>query len=242
MYRVLIVLALLLEPAIGQIGEGTYLARLFDGPVEGKPFQAKYIIKRSWTTLGGEYSETETGTVFRDSKGRLSKMAKGTEPCCFAQDGDWVQDPVTDIFYRGRHPDGRPWIQRLSSSLDFLFWDGNQIAGGNSRPARAPARLRRIRFNFDMPQPAQWLDEDGKRVEDAKSIGRKVIEGLDCEGLVSEHPYRIPGGYKLEYWVSSEIERIVYEKITAKDTIQVYRLHDVERVEPPESVFMIPPQ
>src|SRR5262245_677393 len=187
MYRVLIVLALLLEPAIGQIGEGTYLARLFDGPVEGKPFQAKYIIKRSWTTLGGEYSETETGTVFRDSKGRLSKMAKGTEPCCFAQDGDWVQDPVTDIFYRGRHPDGRPWIQRLSSSLDFLFWDGNQIAGGNSRPARAPARLRRIRFNFDMPQPAQWLDEDGKRVEDAKSIGRKVIEGLDCEEIGRAH-------------------------------------------------------
>src|SRR5262249_58339113 len=113
-----------------------------------------------------------------------------------------------------RLPDGKLGIESLSSALYLDFFDGS-LVGSDGTPLFSE-QYRRIWFN--MPQPTQLPDKNGK------SIGRKLIDGLDCEGFVTEYPDRTPGGYKLEYWVSRDIQRIVYEKITARTTKQTYRL------------------
>jgi hypothetical protein len=235
MYRVLIVLALLSAPVLGQAQENNaaYAAPVFSDPVEGRPFQARYTIKRSWTSPGNEYSETETGSFFRDARGRLSMRQDPGGECDWMQGCVWIQDPVTDRFFRGLGPDGKPQITKLSSALNLDFQLGDWFLGGDHQPYLG-SRYRRLWFN--LPRPAVLP------AEEPKSLGPKLIQGLHCEGFVLERPDRIPGGYTVEYWVSNEIQRIVYQRITANDTIQVYRLHDIERVDPPESLFMIPQQ
>jgi hypothetical protein len=236
MYRILIGLVLLLEPGVGQIDQApktTYMSHVFGNRIEGRPFQARYTIKRSWTLPGNEPSEAETGSLFRDSKGRLSKMADEGVQCRGMQGCHWIQDPVTDSLFRGLRVSGKPIIGALSSALDFDFFDGDPTVAsdGTLRLSEGHGRIW-----FNMPQPAVLPDED------AKSIGQRLIEGFDCQGFVFEEPFHIPGGYKIEYWVASEIQRIVYEKITAGNTRQTYRLYDIQRAEPPTSMFIIPKQ
>jgi len=236
MYRVLIVLTLLSAPVLGQVNEAPtagYASHVFSDPVQGRPFQARYTISRRWTSPGNQYSETVTGSLYRDARGRLSMRQDPGSECDWMQGCVWIQDPVTDRFFHGLFPDGKPLITKLSSALDFDCQHGDWFLDSHGERYLG-SRYRRLWFN--LPRPSAFP------VEESKSLGRKRIQGFDCEGFVLERPDRIPGGYTEEYWVSSELQRIVYQKITARDTVQVYRLRDIERVEPPESEFTIPQQ
>ncbi|HYL98581.1 MAG TPA: phosphate ABC transporter substrate-binding protein PstS [Blastocatellia bacterium] len=237
MYRSLalaIVLAFLLgttlgRPALGQVYSPRtgYVSSVFGAQVEGRPFQARYAITRSWILPGvDQYSESETGWLSRDSKGRLSKKADA--PC--VSDCHWVEDPVTNRYFLGLLDGGRPWIRPLFGTDHTDFGYGRHFT---SDGAPIPYASEEI-ISFYLPEPEQLQDND------AKSIGRKTIDGLDCEGFVIAYPDRIPGGYKIEYWVSSDIKRIVYEKIAAKNTEQTYVLSNIAQVEPPASEFTIP--
>src|SRR5262249_35029069 len=100
MYRAIVLLSFLITSVLGQIDKPTkraFASPVFGNQVEGKPFTARYITKRTWlSSAGGEYSEKETGSFFRDSSGRLSKRSDSGVKCDCIQGCDWIQDPVAD--------------------------------------------------------------------------------------------------------------------------------------------------
>src|SRR5262249_20576811 len=117
MYRTLIVLAVFVSPVLGQMSQAEKTERMafasfaFGGVIEDNPFRARYISERIWMSDAGRYSDTDNGSLFRDSRGRLSRKADRDAQCDPIQGCDWIQDPVTDTLFRGHFvPNGKPWI------------------------------------------------------------------------------------------------------------------------------------
>jgi hypothetical protein len=127
--------------------------------------------------------------------------------------------------------DGFVRIEDPVANVDCWVW-GDLYIDDLSSALHGPFAGDGHRLCFTLPFPE--LPAHGKR------NGRRTMDGLDCDGFVIEDRDSIPGGYRSEYWVSRDIYRIVFEKITARNTEQTYRLFDVHQVEPPASAFVIP--
>lgn len=178
------------------------------GLVDSLPFAAQY----EEVLLERGQRETATGTIHRDSKGRVRReyriaRGSGQGPIDFVV--------ITDVAARSV-----VWLDIATNTAtrfaDFGPPPGQSIQGG---------------WAFE----ALWWTEGGAE--------EKMIEGVLCRKAVR---FGWPLGTALkateagEIWISDELKYSIFERVTAPESEYAWRLYNIRRTEPPDSLFVVP--
>jgi hypothetical protein len=73
-----------------------------------------------------------------------------------------------------------------------------------------------------------------------EDLGERQIEGFSCHGYqlemrVGNHTNRY------EIWISSQLNEVLWEKKVSGDKEDIFRLFNINRTDPAETLFVIPP-
>jgi hypothetical protein len=198
----------------------SYEMRFGDKVVKGAPYSAQAIIESVQTLSDGTHiARKSTIAIYRDSEGRTRREQTFDAIGPFAVEGDaprqliFIDDPVAGVHY---------------------------VLDPRSRTAR---KLRRAPESPSAPRV--WSHSwEGK----TESLGKQVIEGVEAEGTRST--ITIPAGkigndrpivIVAERWYSPALQTVVLSKHSDPRIGEtVYRLTNINRSEPPRSLFELP--
>jgi len=203
----------------------------FDGKVvKGAAYSATAITESAQTlSNGARITHKTTASIYRDSEGRTRRevtldrvgpFATADEPAQLV----FINDPVAGVHY--------VLDQRNHTARKMAAPQGD---GPRRRPPHEGAPER-------APEKAHT---DGK----TESLGKQTIEGVEAEGVRSvitipegrignDRPIEIVS----ERWDSPELQTVVLSKHNdPRFGETVYRLTNINRAEPAQSLFEVPP-
>jgi hypothetical protein len=230
-------------------GSFIFISSLFemeDKVVKGAPYSAEAQTERVQTLSdGNRIVHKNSSQVFRDSLGRIRREQE------FGMIGNWVS---------AEQPERHIFINDPVAGFHYVLEPQNQIA----RKMKMPAGKREVG-----PKPPQGsMEEDqvfiapgpghafGQKMQmrmrpentRKESLGKQMIEGIEAEGTrtVSVIPAGDMGNERpiemvTEKWYSPELKLYVMTKHSDPrfgDT--TYRLTNIKRAEPDESLFQVP--
>jgi len=177
-------------------------------PVESLPFEAQYeqVVRERGQR------ETATGTIHRDSKGRLRRQyriaqASGQEPIDLVVINDFAA--------------------RTAVALDIATNTATRFTDFGPPPGQPLVRG----WAFE----GSWSREGGAE--------EKMIEGVLCRKL-ARVGWPLGTALKVaeagEIWVSDELKYSVLERVTDPEHEHTWRLYNIRRTEPPDSLFVVP--
>jgi hypothetical protein len=190
--------------------------------VKGAPYSASAVIETVQTLAdGAKIINKKTDQIYRDSEGRTRREQTFDRVGPFSVDGQAQQH----IF-----------INDVVAGTRIFLDPGRRTA--RQMPTREGKGSR-----FQPPPPPP--DSDGRKTE---SLGKQMIEGLEAEGrrtTITIPTGKIGNDRPLqsvsERWVSTELQIVVLSK--HKDPFMgetTYQLVNINRSEPPHSLFEIP--
>ena len=183
------------------------------GVIKSVPFEARFDETETQPPLGTASAETITGAVFRDSAGRVRMEFRVSRE--------------------------RQRTYELVAISDF----GARTAIALDPQARVATRLT------DMGAPpggavslSGWAFRGPWSVKPGAE--EKTIGGVLCKMAtpdIQPGASRTAGSLSGEIWISDEIKYSVLEHVTDARGTHTWRLFDIRRVEPPSSLFVVPP-
>ncbi len=238
----------------GPIGITTALA----GPmstVAGAPYSAQATTERVQVLAdGNRIVQSTSGTVARDSQGRFRKD-EALPFMTTGKGGDaphmvYIQDPVAGVQW---NLDAR---MKTAFKSPFTALKTQGVASKGAVLVPPPIGQDRIWFSSELPVSpgghsraigrSQALPDQNVNKTD---LGTQTIEGVTAQGtritrtipageVGNEQPLVITS----ETWYSPDLKMVVMSKTSDPrmgDT--TYRLTDIQRAEPPASLFEVPP-
>jgi hypothetical protein len=230
-----------------------------DKTVKGAPYSADAVTETTQTlTDGNRITRKTTASLYRDGQGRTRREESLAAIGPWAAAGDppkhiFISDPVKDVSYM-LDPQTHTANKILTVKDRFFVTDkagpGTQAfmirrgtavasAGQVSSEYKAAAEA-----TFELPV-AKGSAPDVK----SESLGKQTIEGVAAEGTRST--ITIPAGAignempiqsVSERWYSPELQTIVMTKHSdPRFGETAYRLTNIQRTEPPSSLFELPP-
>jgi hypothetical protein len=203
--------------------------RFGDRVVKGSPYSAQFSTENTQTLADGtRITRKSKGAVYRNGEGRTRREqalgALGPVPI----EGDprqmvFINDPVAGAHY--------VLDVQKRSARKMPFHDGPPPPPGPQPPAGRPADFH--------GEPDQVTTE---------SLGKQTIEGVEAEGTRStitipvgrignDRPLKIVS----ERWFSPELKIVILSKHNDPFAGEnVYRLTNINREEPPISLFTVP--
>ncbi|MBV8865360.1 MAG: hypothetical protein JO210_08185 [Acidobacteriaceae bacterium] len=237
----------------GPIGITTAMA----GPmatVTGAPYSAQATTERVQILAdGNRIVQSTSGTVARDSQGRFRKD-EALPFLSAGKTGDsphmvYIQDPVAGVQW---NLDARMKIA-FKSSFSASKMQGTATKGTVLVPP--PIGQDRIWFTSELPAPpsahsraigkSQTLPDTNVSKTD---LGTQTVEGVPAQGtrMVRTIPAGEVGNEQplfitTETWYSADLKVLVMSKTNDPRMGETtYRLTDIQRAEPPASLFEVP--
>jgi hypothetical protein len=215
-------------------------------PVKGAPYSAT-INNESIQTLadGNRIVQTNTGTVSRDSQGRIRQDAAlpaiGNLSAASAPHLVFIQDPVAGTSY-------------TLNLTDKTAWKNPMPPGGTGGPGAAVGTFF-IQTTIGPPPgppPAppmtKRLATDEQPEANTESLGSQMMEGVLVNGMRTTRT--IPAGQVgndrpisivTEVWTSTDLKTIISSKRNdPRMGEQTFRLTNIVRAEPDPSLFTLP--
>jgi hypothetical protein len=190
--------------------------------VKSAPFSATAETEFSQTlSNGSKITRKSTALIYRDSEGRTRRDQTLNHVGPFATSEDapqmvFISDPVAGTSYM--LDAGKRTMRKMS------------FRGGPP--------------SSDRPQPRTPSDADTK----TESLGKQVMEGVEAEG--TKTTITIPAGkigndqpleIVTERWYSSALQEVIFSKHSDPlYGVSTYRLKNINRSEPPTSLFQPP--
>jgi hypothetical protein len=228
--------------------------------VKGVPYTADAVTERIQTLAdGNRITSKQTASVARDSEGRtrreevfgaIGPVTSGGEPPRIV----FINDPVDQVNYvlEPDHtarklfvptPDNVAYHASGSSAMPSITIDATTAAplppGAPPPPPPPGAAATRWYVNS-----TSKVGNPGK----TESLGTQMIEGVQAEG--SRTTTTIPAGrigneqpieIVFERWYSPDIQAVVMTRHSDPRVGEnIYRLTNIQRVEPPASLFQVP--
>lgn len=239
----------------GPIGITTALA----GPmstVAGAPYSAQATTERVQVLAdGNRIVQSTSGTVARDSQGRFRKN-EALPFMTAGKDGDaphmvYIQDPVAGVQWN--------LDARMKTAFKMPFTaikaQGAASKGAVLVPPPPPIGHDRIWFSSELPvNPGTRYRGVGKSQTSTDAsvtktdLGTQTLEGVAAQGtritrtipageVGNEQPLVITS----ETWYSPDLKVVVMSKTSDPRMGETtYRLSDIQRAEPPPSLFEVP--
>jgi hypothetical protein len=229
-----------------------------DKTVKGAPYCADAVTETTQTlTDGNRITRKTTASLYRDSQGRTRREESLGAIGPWAAAGDspkhiFISDPVTEVSYM-LDPQTHT-AQKIPTVKDKFFATGKAGPGtqafmirrgvaGGSVSTDGKGSMAVTEGTFELPI-AKGAAPDIK----SDSLGKQTIEGVAAEGTRST--VTIPAGVignelpiqsVSERWYSPELQTIVMTKRSdPRFGETVYRLTNIQRAEPPASLFELP--
>jgi hypothetical protein len=217
--------------------------------VKGAPFSAQVIFENTQTLNNGVHvAHNMTGALYRDSEGRTRQEL----PRDGAPEAVLINDNVAGVLYHlnmFQHTVGKVSIGTARSSQDGNV---NIITGRSSQGVEVRTRRRENQEREQMEKtrgvaakPSGKEIAPERRVE---SLGVQTFDGVQAEG--SRFTITIPAGVAgndqpfeivSERWYSPELQIVIMGKRSDPRMGEVvYRLANINRVEPAQSLFEAP--
>lgn len=229
---------------------GAEIEHPFGGKLlKGAPFSAQVIIERTQTLANGVHvSSKMTGALYRDGEGRTRQE--------LPRDGSteivMVNDPVAGVLYQLH------MFQHTARKV--IYGDGQRNSELEARAHNREMEERRSREIEEREKHELHLEEAARKVsvernartlepeKRVESLGIQTLDGVQAE--VKRVTITIPGGREgndqsfeiiSEKWYSPELQVLIMSTHSDPrfgDT--VYRLTNINRSEPPRSLFDAP--
>lgn len=230
----------------------------FDGKVvTGVPYTAQAVTTSTQTLAdGNRITNTDTAQVARDSMGRTRREQSFPgfpgAPAGASKKLVFINDPVAQVNYvlePGRTARKMPRPQVIQ------FQDG-PTSGGAAAMAQTSAGV----LSAPQPEPGAAMamplqvavsipDRGADFPTNTESLGSQVIEGVQADG--ARTTTTIPAGrigneqpivVTYERWYSSDLQAVVMTKQSdPRFGETTYELSNIQRIEPPASLFQVPP-
>ncbi len=236
----------------GPIGISTAMA----GPtatIAGAPYSAQAVTEQVQVLAdGNRIVQSTSGTVARDSQGRVHRdealpglsSSKGSD----APHLVFIEDPVAGVHWN--------LDARTKTAFKMPFTQIKTTPGGNTALVPPPLGPEKTWFVSTMPVPSdahyrvigksQTLSDSNVAKTD---LGTQTIEGVVAQG--TRITRTIPAGevgneqpliITTETWYSPDLKVLVMSKTDDPRIGETtYRLTDIQRAEPPASLFAPPP-
>ncbi len=201
--------------------------------VEGAPFTADAITEMTQTLADGNHIvHKQMATVARDSKGRTRREEVIAPPGSPAASGGsdavaWINDPVAQSAYLlTGHDHIAHKMPRPGTSLP----GGTMMSIGVAGVEMPGTRMKSI-------GDSKEEQLDSRIVEGLQAIGVRIRTTIQTGEIGNDRPIEITE----ERWTSPELGMVVLSKRTdPRFGESVYRLTNIQRTEPPASIFQIP--
>ncbi len=178
--------------------------------VESKPYHARY-----------EWIHSTKGP----NEGVLEQREVGI--CCRDSEGrERIETRTGSEFDRLESAE----IYDPVSELEFILIGDSQVIQFSPDPSAFSAHT----IGLDDGSAIVLPDVRQERI--GQYVGQKEVEGMMCNG------YKIvrEGRYKLEYWLSTDLEQILRMTISTESRKSEYRVFDIHRVNSDKSIFAMP--
>jgi hypothetical protein len=228
--------------------------QMFGNPVKGQPYSAEAVTETTQTLADGNRIVTHSSQmIYRDSDGRERReqtigrlgnlnAEKGPEKIVF------ISDPVAKMSYTLRPNEHRAEKHPAPQEFHMTSGGGGAVAfafragpGGAEEPPLPPPPPMMIE--------ARELAPGNSTAKKVEQLGTQVIEGIAAQG--TRTTTTIPAGeignerdinIVSERWYSQELGVVVMSKRSDPRIGEtVYRLTNVSREEPAQSLFQVPP-
>jgi hypothetical protein len=236
-------------------------------PVTGAPYSAEMTTATVQTlTDGNQIQHTTKASVYRDSQGRLRTEQTLTDPAGhnpetgdspkfisiqdFVSGNSYFLDPVQKVAQRAPAPSTKR-IAELSKTKDVSVEEGVAVGGrvtavaGLAMPAIPPG----LAMSTVMPMSAGHMLSNNNEITSSKTdLGTQIIEGVPAKGTKMTTTFAagsigntLPIEVTDESWYSPDLHAIVMSKNSDPRTgVTTYRLTNINRSEPPASLFQVP--
>jgi len=231
-----------------------------DKPVKGAPYSADGVTETTQTLAdGNRITRKSTASVYRDSAGRTRREETMPALGPWAAGSDtpkmiFIQDPVANVSY---HLDPQAHVaHKLPMGKNaFFFNKGGTASGGEktttfTRVAAPPSGVAAGGMAAGAVMAMAAPDGSGVKPDvKTESLGKQTIEGVEAEGTRSTVTLpagaignELPMSTVSERWYSAELQAVVMSKRSdPRFGETVYRLTNIQRSEPPATLFEVPP-
>jgi hypothetical protein len=235
-------------------------------PVTGAPYSAEMTTATVQTlTDGNQIQHTTKASVYRDSQGRLRTEQILSEPFGhnpeagdspkfisiqdFVSGNSYFLDPIQKVAQRAPAPPTKR-IAELSKTKDVSTEEGVAVGGrvtavaGMAMPAIPPG----VAMSTVMAMPAGRMMNNNEITSAKTDLGTQIIEGVPAKGTKMTTTFAagsigntLPIEVTDESWYSPDLHAIVMSKNSDPRTgVTTYRLTNINRSEPPASLFQVP--
>jgi hypothetical protein len=243
------------DAAIGPLAPGTFGWVTSEMSLGGKPFKgapyAAETVTESTQTLsdGNRIQRKSSGSVFRDSEGRIRREQTLSAIGPWAASGDAPQTIFIDDSVAGVHYTLNP-KERTARKITVPSGKGEFTAAISAAPHQAMRFERRIAGqggeNIAFQASGTW--ERPLPKPQTEALGKRVIEGVEAEGTrtiltipAGQIGNELPIQTVSESWFSPELQVVVMSKSSDPRMGEtVYRLAGINRSEQPRSLFEVP--
>jgi hypothetical protein len=213
-------------------------------PVKGQPYSAEAVNETTQVLADGNKIVNRTSSmIYRDSEGRERReqaiKSLGTLNSGSAAKVVFISDPVAKTNYSLRTE------SRTAEKMPMLVPDGGAGYAFTAQTITSGDRTVMIQPAEPVARAAVRLGPGDGKVE---HLGTQVIEGIAAEG--TRTTTTIPAGQignereiniVAERWYSQELGVVVMSKRSDPRTGEtMYKLTNVNRAEPPHSLFEVP--
>jgi hypothetical protein len=233
---------------------------MMGGAIKGQPYSAEVISEMNQALAdGNRISHRTTAFVARDSQGRTRHEARVNVIGSVAVQGDlpkivMIHDPLAQVTYT---LDEKNKTARKMSVAPVIASEGRRVfshsAGEGavivqSRAAQQGPVKDVIIHTAPIASTMHWKMREGAANVQSESLGIKSIEGAVAEGKRMTHtiPAADIGADRdiqivNEVWTAQDLKAVVYSKRSDPRTGEmIYRLANIQRAEPPASLFEVP--
>ncbi len=226
----------------------------FDGKViTGVPYTAQAVTTSTQSLAGGNrITNTDTAEVARDSMGRTRREQTLPGVSGASKKLVFINDPVAQVNYvlEPGH------IARKMPRPQVIQFQDGPASGGGAAMAQTSARLDgppppefHAAIAMSVQVPGALPDRGADFPTNTESLGSQVIQGVQADG--ARTTTTIPAGkigneqpivITYERWYSSDLQAVVMTKQSdPRFGETTYELTNIQRIEPPASLFQVPP-
>lgn len=238
---------------VAQIGVGTAgVETMMGGSIKGQPYSAEVITESTQVLAdGNRITHKSTALVARDSLGRTRHEARINAIGSLPVHGElpsivMIHDPVEQVTYtlEAKSKTARKMATHVSVE------DGKSVAiiRGKVAHAGAAPEAGAVKGFVVHDAPAQFVFQSSGGRTNIESLGVKNIEGVIADGkrftttiaaadIGAERDIQVVN----EVWTAQDLKAVVYSKRSDPRTGDtIYRLTNIQRAEPPVSLFQVP--
>lgn len=241
---------------VTQIGVGTAgVEAITGGAIKGQPYTAEVITESTQVLAdGNRITHKSTALVARDSQGRTRHEARINAIGSLPVHGEFpaivmIHDPVEQVTYtlESRSKTARKMSAHVPAGEGksaaavrgaVVHSSGAPESGTKQVFVHAPAGGTPAQFVYRNPSERTTTESLGvKAIEGVVAEGKRVTTTIAAADIGAERDIQVVN----EVWTAQDLKAVVYSKRSDPRTGEtIYRLANIQRAEPPASLFQVP--